>query len=210
MRQIRRLHRHHDRGAQPRVARQPFGRDPVVDRLAERGGHIGIEHRLRAVQHIADRVAGAKLIERAALDHCEIAAGLAVGGSPVGPAGQRHVGWIAGEIEAIDRSAHDLLFPVIVQIRQQRGAGSAHRGMDIAVDPRGRHGRSLVAFQYRFCPGYRFWRRDPAARQMCARRPSSARVGYSGLAPTGGPPGRCSSVIEANAPIQEPAAAKAT
>jgi hypothetical protein len=45
---------------------------------------------------------------------------------------------------------------VIVQIGQQRGAGSAHRGMDIAVDPRRRHGRSLVAFRYRSCPEYRF------------------------------------------------------
>ena len=34
---------------EPRILRQPFGRDPVVDRLAEAGRHIGIEHRLRAV-----------------------------------------------------------------------------------------------------------------------------------------------------------------
>src|ERR1700722_20907842 len=83
-----------------------------------------------------------------------------------------------------------------------------------------------------------FWRRGLAVRQMCSPQPSSARVGhesgmakagrvicrartslfanpvfpslYSGLAPTGGPPGRCSSVIEANAPIQAPNAGEAT
>jgi hypothetical protein len=89
-------------------------------------------------------VAGAELVEGTALEHRQIAAGLAVGGPPVGAAGQRHVGRIAGEIEAVDGPAHHLLFPVIVQIRQQRGARAAHGGMDIAVDPRGGHGLSLT------------------------------------------------------------------
>src|SRR5439155_13354179 len=44
--------------------------------------------------------------------------------------------------EAVDGAADHLLFPVVVEIGQQRGAGSAHRGMDVAVDPRGRHGAS--------------------------------------------------------------------
>jgi apolipoprotein N-acyltransferase len=35
---------------------------------------------------------------------------------------------------------------VVVEIGQQRGAGSAHSGMNIAVDPRGRHGASLRFF----------------------------------------------------------------
>jgi hypothetical protein len=35
---------------------------------------------------------------------------------------------------------------VVVEIGQQRGAGSAHRGMDIAVNPRGRHGVSSDVF----------------------------------------------------------------
>ena len=63
------------------------GGDPVIDRLAEGGGHIGIVHRLRAVQHIADRVTGAELVECPTLHHREIAAGLAMGRPPVGPAG---------------------------------------------------------------------------------------------------------------------------
>src|SRR5450759_2712165 len=49
-RQIRRLQGDHDRGPQPRIARQPLGRDPVVDRLAEGGRHIGIVDGLRAVE----------------------------------------------------------------------------------------------------------------------------------------------------------------
>ena len=141
--EIRRLHRHHDRSPQAGIARQPFGGDPVVDRLAEGGSHIGIVHGLRAVEHVADRVTGTELVERPALNHREIAAGLAVGRAPVGPTGQWHVGRIAREIEAIDRPAHHLFLPVIVEIRQQRGARSAHGGMDIAVDPRGGHARSL-------------------------------------------------------------------
>jgi hypothetical protein len=38
---------------------------------------------------------------------------------------------------------------VIAEIGQERGAGSAHRGMNIAIDPRRRHRDSL---------GCHFWR----------------------------------------------------
>ena len=82
---------------------------------------------------------GAELVERPALHHRKIAAGLAVLRPPVGPARQRHVRRIGGEIEPVDGAAHHLLLPVIVEIRQQRGARPAHRGMNIAVDPRRRH-----------------------------------------------------------------------
>jgi hypothetical protein len=85
---------------------------------------------------------GAELVERAALHHRKIAAGFAMCQTPVGAAGQRHVGRIAVEIETVDRPAHHLFFPVIVEIGQQRRARSAHRRMNVAVDPRGRHGRS--------------------------------------------------------------------
>ena len=142
-RQIRRLQGNCDRGAQAGIARQPFGRDPVVDGLAERRGHIGIVHRLRAVEHVADGVARTELVERAALHHLEIAAWLAFSRTPIGSAGERHVGRIAGEIEAIDGPAHYLFLPVVVEIGQQRGARSAHRGMNIAIDPRGGHACSL-------------------------------------------------------------------
>ena len=141
-REIRRLHRHHDGGAQPRILRQPFGRDPVVDRLAEAGRHIGIEHRLRAVDDIADRVADAPSWSNA--PRCTMARSLPgllpSVGPPVGAAAKRHVRRIGIEVEAVDGAAHHLLFPVIVEIGQQRRARSAHRRVDVAVDPRGRHG----------------------------------------------------------------------
>ena len=77
-----------------------------------------LEHRLRAIEHIADRVTGAELVERSLLHHRKIAAGLALRRPPVGAAGQRHVGRIAGQIETVDRAAHHLFLPVIVEIRQ--------------------------------------------------------------------------------------------
>jgi hypothetical protein len=91
-------------------------------------------------------VARTELVERAALHHREIAAGLAVRQAPVRPARQRHRRRIARQIEAVDRAAHHLLFPVIVEIGQQRGARSADGGMDVAVDPRGRHASPRVSF----------------------------------------------------------------
>src|SRR5439155_16237676 len=84
-----------------------------------------------------------ELIERPALHHRKLAARFAIGRPPIGPTGQRHVRWIGVEIEAVDGAADDLLFPVIVEIGQQRSAGSTHRGMNIAVDPRRRHGGFL-------------------------------------------------------------------
>src|SRR5262249_121943 len=103
----------------------------------------------------ADRVARAQLIERTALDHLEVAARLAALGTPVGPAAERHVRRIAGEIEAVDGAAHHLLLPVIIEIGQERGTRSSHRGMDIAVDPRGRgHCVSWVPLNM-FCRSFR-------------------------------------------------------
>src|SRR5262249_29549961 len=71
------------------------------------------------------------------------------------PARQWHVRRIARQIEAVDRTAHHLLFPMIIEIWQQRGTRAADSGMNIAVDPRGRHAvpsmRSLDAF-----PRYRY------------------------------------------------------
>src|SRR5581483_5466319 len=92
-------------------------------------------------------MAGAELIERAALDHLEIAARLAALGAPVGPAAKRHVRRVGGEIEPVDGPAHHLLFPVIVEIGQQRRARSPDRRVDVAIDPR-RH-----AFPRKFAVG---------------------------------------------------------
>ena len=52
-RQFRVLLRHHDGGAQPRVAVQPFAHDPLVHRARHGGAQVLAERRLHAVQAIA-------------------------------------------------------------------------------------------------------------------------------------------------------------
>src|SRR6516164_3651846 len=96
-------------------------------------------------------MACAELLERAALDHFQVTARLAGLGPPVWPAGERHVRRITREVEAVDRAAHHLLFPVIVEIGKQRRACSSHRGMDVAVNPRGSHGLLGIKFLKTYC-----------------------------------------------------------
>ena len=52
------LRRHHDRGAQPRIAVEPFLGDPVVERAREGRRHVLAEHELDAIEAIADRALG--------------------------------------------------------------------------------------------------------------------------------------------------------
>src|SRR4051794_22294825 len=118
---------------------------------------------------------------------------LALGRTPVGAARERHVGRIGVEIEAIDRPADHLLFPVVVEIGQQRGAGSAHRRMDVAVDPRRRHRDSSGSLYMRlrsWCrtanvPPIQVWRKTITAWPPCPAStpnrpaPASPRVKYS-------------------------------
>src|SRR5205807_9977190 len=70
-----------------------------------------------------------------------------------------------------------LLFPVIVEIRQQRGARSAHGGVDIAVDPRGRHAGFL---------GRHSWRRNMPPVECAAERTQAqglaGQPSYAGFA----------------------------
>ncbi len=49
------LEQDHDRGAKPRIAIQPFLRDPVVERAREGFGHILVERKLHTIKAIADR-----------------------------------------------------------------------------------------------------------------------------------------------------------
>src|SRR5262249_14235520 len=126
-------------GWERRMRRQPFGRDPVVDSLAEGRSHVGVVDSLSTIKHVADSVACAELVEGAALNHLQIAARLGATRPPIRSAGERHVRRVAREVEAVDRTAHHLLFPVIVEIGQQRGSRSAYSRMDVAVDPRACH-----------------------------------------------------------------------
>ena len=58
------VHWHHDGGAQAVVLVQPFPGDPVIDGAAEGGGEVLAEDRRRAVQDVADGVAGVEGVER--------------------------------------------------------------------------------------------------------------------------------------------------
>jgi hypothetical protein len=97
--------------------------------------NIAAEHRLGAVDRIADREPRPEAVERIALHHREIAARIAFSQAPVGPAGQRRAGRIRRhvEVDAVDAPHHDILAPIIVEIGQQR-LHLRHARMDVAVD----------------------------------------------------------------------------
>ena len=113
-----RLHRQDDRCPEARISRQPFRRNPVVDGAAEGGCHIGIIDSLCAVEDIADGVRRAEPVEHLGFELIQIAARLTGRGPPIRSTGERQIGRIAGQIQPIDRTAGDLLLPVIIQIRQ--------------------------------------------------------------------------------------------
>ena len=77
-RQIGIVQRQQDRGAQPRLAVEPFLGDVVVHRRDQRRRHVLVEQRDRAVQHVADGEARAEGVERVRAQKIEIAAGKAV------------------------------------------------------------------------------------------------------------------------------------
>ena len=141
---VRRLQRHDDRGAQALVLGHPFGGDPVVGRLGEGCREIGIIDRVRAVEAVADREIGAETVERlgsAASRSCCRASHLPRRQSGRPESGM--LGRIALQVEAVDAPRRDLLFPVIVEIGQQRRA-TWQRRMDIAVDQHAGHCRFLI------------------------------------------------------------------
>ena len=60
------LHRHDDRGAQARIAVEPFLGDPVVQRAVEGARHVLVVDELHAIEAVADRVARVPLVEHLA------------------------------------------------------------------------------------------------------------------------------------------------
>ena len=138
-REVRAVHRHHDRGAQAGVAIQPLLHHPIVDRPAKRRRQILAENRLGAVQHVADGVFRAKPVQGLSAHRVEIGAGVSLGGLPVGPRVDRRVHGEGGGVVVVAlQPAHaEMGTPVIVQIRQQ-GSGGGQGGMDVAIDRPGR------------------------------------------------------------------------
>ncbi len=122
-----------DRGSQARVAVEPFARHPFVHRAGKSGAHVLAEHRERAVQAVADRVARAECVERLGLHGFQLRGGVPLLRPPIGAGVAGIVRRIGGEVEAVDAPADHLLAPVLVEIGQQIGHPGRRR-MDVAVD----------------------------------------------------------------------------
>ena len=86
---MRVLCRHDDAGAQPRIAIQPFGGNPVVHCAAQCLRQVLAVDGLATVQAVDDGGAAVEAVERLALQNCEVGAGLALCWPPVGAAGDR-------------------------------------------------------------------------------------------------------------------------
>ena len=133
------MHRHDDRRAQPVVADQPFGGEPVVDRAAHRRRQVLAEDRLCAMQYVADGVARAECIQCLGRQQVGIGAGVALGGLPVRADVDRRIRrkCRGGVVVALQAAHQDVRAPVLVQIRHK----DLHAGqgrMDIAIDRAGR------------------------------------------------------------------------
>ena len=92
-REVGAVRRHDDGGAQPRVAIQPLGGDPVVDGAAERRRQVLAEHDLRAVEHVADGEARLKRLQHVVTQLFELLPGGPHGGRQ---SGRPLIGALAG------------------------------------------------------------------------------------------------------------------
>ncbi|MGY3198559.1 hypothetical protein ACVIWU_007925 [Bradyrhizobium sp. USDA 4509] len=126
------LHRDHDRAAQAIVLVEPFLDQPVVQRAAERIGHVLGEHHLHAVERIADAVGRAELVERLPLHVRKARARLALRWTPVRPRRDRRIGRIGLRDQVGHAARRHLVAPVVVHVRQQAGE-VRHGGMQIAI-----------------------------------------------------------------------------
>jgi len=129
------LRRHQDRGAQPRLAVEPFMGDVAVHRLAQGRRHIGIVERDRAMQDIGNGKARAERIECLRAQRVEATARHTALWPPIGPRRMRQVRRIARKRErrVIDVALAEMLAPEVVEIRLQcRDIG--HGGMNVTID----------------------------------------------------------------------------
>src|SRR3546814_3137427 len=90
---------------------------------------------------VADGEAGAEAVERLGPQHVKAGAGRARRRSPVRPRGQRRVVRVGIGIQLVHAALLDHVAPMVAEIGQQR-LDARNGGMDIAVDPAGRHGGS--------------------------------------------------------------------
>jgi len=139
LRQWPAVHRHDDGGAQAVILVQPFPGNPVVDGAAEGGGEVLAEDRRRAVQDVADGVAGLEGVEGWRFQEGKIGAGVALGGLSVGAGVDRGVrGEGAGGVVVAVEAAHlDVGAPILVQVGDEHLHAGQGR-VDVAVDRAGR------------------------------------------------------------------------
>ena len=127
------LDRDHDRGAQPRIAIEPFLRDPVVERACERARDVLVEDELHAIEAIQDRVARAPVVAdlRGQLRH--LGCGISVRAAEIGPRADRRVRRIARQFERAHAALNDRVAPIRFEVRQQDFV-ARHGRMHVAVD----------------------------------------------------------------------------
>ena len=100
------LHRHDDRGAQARIAVEPFLGDPVVQRAMEGARHVLVVDELHAVEAVQDREARAPFVEHLRGKLLDARRRVAVLAAKVRPRGDRRVRRIGrGSSEPMPRSS---------------------------------------------------------------------------------------------------------
>ena len=143
-RKLRGVGRHEDGGAQARVAVQPLGPEPVVQRTGEAGRHVlGIEHR-RAVEAVENGKARAEPVHRVAQQAGGVAAGPPVAVAPVRPAGERRIRRPGDGLQLVQPPMPRRIRPVRLQVRQQR-RDRRRRRMQVAVYRAGGQGGHSAA-----------------------------------------------------------------
>ena len=129
------LHRHHDRGAQPRIAVEPFLGDPVVDRLGERRRHVLAVQKLHAIEAMADGDVDVPAVERVRAQRVERIGRRAALAAPIRPRGERRVRRIADQLQRIHAAVDHAVAPIFVEMRQQR-LHARHIDVHVAIDRR--------------------------------------------------------------------------
>ena len=144
------LQRHHDRGAQARIAVEPFPRDPVVDRAGEGARHVLVEGKLDAIETIADREARAPAVEHLGAERARRRSPAACRAPGIRPRRDRRIGRIGDAVQPLDAAIDDLVAPERLKIGQQR-LDAGHRRVHVAIDRfhRGGHGGRYLASRRR-------------------------------------------------------------
>ena len=116
------LHRHHDRGAQARIAVEPFLGDPVVERAREAPRAMSsLKTQLHAVEAVAgSRCSACQRSNTCARELLGVGRRIAVLAAPIRPRGDRRVRRIADGFERGDAALHDRVAP-----ERRRDSGSS-------------------------------------------------------------------------------------